>query len=322
MIELVDVVKEYAGLLGRVAGRRVRALDGVSLAVRPGEAVGIVGPNGAGKSTLIRLLLGYLRPTAGTVRVGGMAPRAYCERHGVAYVPERVDLPPGWTVRQALLAFCALGEVEGAEARVAAAAGRLGLGPWMGRRVGTLSKGGQQRVALAQALLATERTVMILDEPSGGLDPAWIVELRAIAAEWRAADPRRVLLLASHDLGEVERIADRAVVLWDGRIREEVALGAGRAAPAGWRLELEPAPALDALVRRVVPGAAAEAGEDGAFRLPGATAAEVTARVAELIRAGAVLRALSPERTSLEARFLAAGRAAVADAARAPEEGP
>ena len=76
------------------AGRAVRALDGVTLHVPPGTTMGIVGPNGAGKSTLIRLLLGYIRPTAGEVRIDGDVPRAYVTRRGIAYVPEIVAIPP------------------------------------------------------------------------------------------------------------------------------------------------------------------------------------------------------------------------------------
>nr|MBA4159732.1 ABC transporter ATP-binding protein [Gemmatimonadota bacterium] len=153
MIRLDAVVKEYSGPLGGMLGGRVRALDGVTLQVAPGTALGIVGPNGAGKSTLIRLLLGYLRPTRGEVTVGGLAPRTYAERAGVGYVPERPEIPPRWTVSGAMRAFAALGEVEPAAERVAEEMRRLGLEGVRDRRVGTLSKGNLQRLALAQALL-------------------------------------------------------------------------------------------------------------------------------------------------------------------------
>jgi ABC-2 type transport system ATP-binding protein len=136
MIQVTEVVKEFGGPLARLRGERVRALDGVSLHVAPGDAVGIVGPNGAGKSTLIRLLLGYLHPTEGGVQVGGMLPRDYAERHGVAYVPDRVEIPRGWTVRRALEAFAALGEVPQAHARIDREMARLGLADLGGRRVG------------------------------------------------------------------------------------------------------------------------------------------------------------------------------------------
>lgn len=236
MIRLENVAKGYGGPLARLRGERVRALDGVSLHVPPGAAVGVVGANGAGKSTLLRLLLGYVSPSAGTVRVGGMPPRAYAERHGVAYVPERVTIPPAWTVEVALRAFAALSEVDDPAERIGAVVEAFELRELGGRRVGALSKGSLQRLALAQAFVA-ERRLMVLDEATDGLDPAWAARLRGMVAEWRAADPERVLLFASHDLEEVERLTERAVVLADGRVRAELDLRP-TGEPPRWVLEL------------------------------------------------------------------------------------
>jgi ABC-type multidrug transport system ATPase subunit len=232
MIEINEVAKEYRGGLLPRAGRGVLALDGVTLTARRGEALGVIGINGAGKSTLLRLLLGYLRPTAGEVLMDGLPPRTYVERHGVAYVPEHVRVPGGWTVRGALTAYAMLGELgEDAHDRVETSMHRLGLTPLADRRVGRLSKGNLQRLAIAQAILG-DRDLMVLDEPTDGLDPLWIAELRNIIAEWRAADSGRTLVIASHNLGEVERIADRVLILHDGRVRDEVQMEAG-----GSRLE-------------------------------------------------------------------------------------
>jgi ABC-type multidrug transport system ATPase subunit len=181
--------------------------------------------NGAGKSTLLRLLLGYVRPSAGEAQVGGMPPRAYAETHGVAYVPERVALPGGWTVRTALTACAMLGSAgDDAHHRVDAAMQRLGITTLENRPVRRLSKGNLQRLGIAQALLG-DRRLMVLDEPTDGLDPVWIAELRAIAAEWRAADPARTLVIASHNLGEVERMTDRVLLLHEGAVRDEVSAG-------------------------------------------------------------------------------------------------
>lgn len=227
MIELKEVVKEFrAGPLRRRG--RVRALDGVTLRVDPGSSLGIVGLNGAGKSTLIRILLGYTRPTSGSVSIGGADPRGYVESRGIAYVPERATLPPGWKVRYTLGTFAMLGDVPGdVWQRVDGALERLGLAPLADRRVGDLSKGNVQRVAIAQALLA-DRSVMVLDEPGDGLDPVWIAELRTIVEEWRAADPSRIVIVASHTLPEIERIADTILLLHNGRIEADLSPRDGR----------------------------------------------------------------------------------------------
>lgn len=227
MIELKEITKEYRSLFGR-SKSRVLALDGVSLRMERGQAVGIVGLNGAGKSTLLRLLLGYVRPTSGEASIDGERPRLYVERHGVAYVPERVAIPRGWTVAEALNAYAMLGELGGdAWERVDRSIERLGLGPLVHRKVGALSKGNLQRLAIAQAILA-DRDVMVLDEPTDGLDPVWIVELREIVREWRSADPSRLVVLASHNLPEVERLVDSVVLLHNGRIEGPLEVGVDR----------------------------------------------------------------------------------------------
>ncbi|HEX7238657.1 MAG TPA: ABC transporter ATP-binding protein [Longimicrobiaceae bacterium] len=306
MIRLSEVSKVYSAPPWRAAGGRVRALDGVTLEVPPGTALGIVGPNGAGKSTLIRLLLGFLRPTSGEVRIEGEAPRAYVERHGIGYVPETVALPPRWTVRGALAAFAALGEVPEPHTRVEAMLGTMGLEGVAGRRLGALSKGNLQKVALAQALLG-ERRLLLLDEPLNGLDPVWVARLRTVLAEWRAADPSRVLLLVSHNLDEVERAVDRVAVLAGGRIRETLELRAAGEAPA-WRLEL--AGGDSGAVAEAFPGAE-PAGEDRrAWTVRARDEAELSRRLGALLARGARVRSLAPGGARLEDRLrrvLAAG---------------
>jgi ABC-2 type transport system ATP-binding protein len=225
MIRLDAVRKDY-GARWR-PGRRVRALDGVTLEVAAGSALGVIGVNGAGKSTLLRMLLGYIDASAGRVEIGGMPPREYAEREGVAYLPERVAIPAGWTVRGALEAYAMLDGLGGeAVERVNRALARLGLEALSDRRVGALSKGNLQRLGIAQMLLSP-RKLMVLDEPTDGLDPVWVAELRTIVAEWRAAEPGRVVVIASHNLPEVEKLAERVVVLHTGRVRAELEAGAG-----------------------------------------------------------------------------------------------
>jgi ABC-2 type transport system ATP-binding protein len=301
MIRLEHVVKEYGGPLARLRGERVRALDGVTLQVPPGAAVGLVGPNGAGKSTLIRLLLGYLSPTRGGVQVGGMLPRDYAERRGIAYVPDRVSLPPAWTVRGALHTFAALGEVDDPRERIERIMRRMGLAELAGRRVAALSKGNLQRLALAQALLG-DRKVMVLDEGTDGLDPEWVARVREMLAEWRRADPERVLVLASHDLDEVERVAGQAVVLAEGRVREVIDLGGGGGPLPAYRLEVEGTDAARR-VEAAFPGALPVPGEAHAFRVEAASPRELTHRLQALAERGGVIRAVVPEAPTLRERY-------------------
>ncbi|HEX6908805.1 MAG TPA: ABC transporter ATP-binding protein [Longimicrobium sp.] len=301
MIRLVDVAKDFGGPLARWRGERVRALDGVTLEVPPGAAVGLVGPNGAGKSTLVRLLLGYISPTRGGVQVGGMLPRDFAERHGIAYVPDRVVLPPSWTVRGALRAFAALGEVDEPAARIDRVMRRLGLAELAGRRVAALSKGNVQRLALAQALLG-DRKVMVLDEGTDGLDPEWVARVRDLLAEWRRADPERVLVFASHDLEEVERVAERAVVLAEGRVREVIDLRGGGGPLPAYRLEVEGADA-GTRVEAAFPGALPLPGEAHAFRVEAASPRDLTHRLRALLERGAVIRAVVPEAPTLRERY-------------------
>ena len=226
MIELEGIVHDYRSLLPWRGGGR--ALDGVSLRVEAG-VVGLIGVNGAGKTTLLRILLGFLRPGAGQVAIGGLPARRFVELRGVGYVPERVAIPGGWTVQGALRAYGMMGDA-GAD-RVEVVLRRLGLAGVRRRRVGGLSKGNVQRLALAQALLCN-RDLLVLDEPTDGLDPVWVAELRAILEEWRAGGAGRVALVATHDLHFVERVADRVVMLHEGRVVADTGQGAdSRAEP-------------------------------------------------------------------------------------------
>ncbi|HYW08071.1 MAG TPA: ABC transporter ATP-binding protein [Longimicrobium sp.] len=305
MIRFEQVVKEYSGPLARLRGGPVRALDGVTLDVAPGSALGIVGPNGAGKSTLIRLLLGYIRPTRGAVEVGGRSPRGYVERHGIAYVSELVAIPPTWTVRGALEMYAALSEVDETRARIAEVMERMGIAEVAGRRVANLSKGNLQRLAVAQAILAPRR-VMVLDEPTTGLDPEWIARLRDVVAEWRAADPERIVVIASHNLDELERTVDRVAVLGGGRVREIVEL-AGEAANPPYLLEVEASRGVGALVAAAFPGAVPEDGTPNAFRVAWMEPRELSSRLATLLERGVVVRSVAPRRVSLAERVWGGG---------------
>ena len=217
VIEFRDVAKTYRSPLGR----SIRAVEGFSLRVAAGEVMGLAGPNGAGKSTIINILLGYLRPTAGSVTIAGRAPREYVEAYGVGYLSELVAIPPSWTTRSALVRYSILSGVpeELVRARVDAGMERLGLEEHAHKKVRQLSKGTLQRLGLAQALLRDE-AVLILDEPAHGLDPTWTLRFREIIGELRR--PGRAILLASHNLDELERTADRVAIMHRGELRRTV----------------------------------------------------------------------------------------------------
>ena len=299
MIQFNGVSKRF-GPSGGSAGGRVDALADVSLEIPAGGVWGVVGPNGAGKTTLFALLLGFMHPTTGTVRVRGLEPRSYVRRHGAAYLPERFRLPGEWRVRTALRALARLEGFDRAAAtrRVDAVIERMGLASHADREVRTLSRGLNQRLGLAQALLA-ERELVVLDEPTEGLDPLWRVRFRAIVAELR--DEGRTVLMASHDLGEVERLASRVVLLEAGRVRSVIDMDAPPgSAGITYRLELAtPVPEL----AEVFPGAEPIEGDaPAAYRVVVADAAELSRRLAALLEAGAVVASVQPLLEPLEAR--------------------
>ena len=199
------------------------ALDGVTLTIGPGEAFGLLGANGAGKTTFIRCLTGVLLPSGGDVRVDGISPLSDpgAVRARLGFVAETSRLYPELSVLGFLRFAAGARGLAGAarERAVARVIERFALGEVRRRLVGHLSKGFQQRVSLAQAFVADPRLV-IVDEPTGGLDPLQQEEVRS---QLRALRGERTLLLCTHDLAEARALTDRVAVLARGRL---VALGA------------------------------------------------------------------------------------------------
>lgn len=191
----------------------IAAVADVSCALRAGEVVALVGHNGAGKTTLIKLMLGLIRPTGGTVRVLGEDP---AERGGararIGYLPENVSFNPALTGRETLRFYAALKRVGHGE--VEELLGRVGLADAAGRRVRTYSKGMRQRLGLAQALLGSPK-VLLLDEPTTGLDPALRRDFYGFIEDLRLAGA--TILLSSHALSELEGRADHVVIMGRGR---------------------------------------------------------------------------------------------------------
>ncbi len=214
MIRVLALTKIY----GRSGDGRRPALDDVSFEIGRGEIVGLLGPNGAGKTTLMRILTCFLAPTRGTAVIGGcsIAENPRGARRAVGYLPEAVPLPPEMRVAEYLAFRAALKRIA-RPARPGAldeAIAGAHLGDRRGQIIGTLSRGYRQRVGLADALLGRP-PILILDEPTVGLDPNQIQETRALI---RDLGRERTVLLSTHVLSEVDALATRAIILHRGRV--------------------------------------------------------------------------------------------------------
>lgn len=294
MIAFRGVGKRYRPLFGAP----VLALDDLTLEITPGEILGIAGPNGAGKSTLIALLLGFIAPSRGAVTIDGLPPRRYVERHGIGYLSELVAINPRWRADHALERYAVLAGVSARDvrSRVDRAIGELGITAHRDKRIRALSKGNLQRLGLAQALLRDER-VLILDEPTHGLDPLWTQRFRDIVGALRRPD--RTILIASHNLDELQRLADRVAILDRGRLQRIVVPGVD--APTGlatYRIVLvRGAEELEAVHPEAV------ALGRGEFELRDLELTALNRILGELVARGALVASVVPTRSALERHF-------------------
>ena len=209
MIEVSHLTKTY--------GRHL-AVDDVSFAVEDGQICGLLGPNGAGKSTIMNILTGYLSATGGLVTVAGhpLPEEADAAKACVGYLPEQPPLYPEMTVEEYLLFAAELKGVKRADRKeqVRKAAHRTGLDNVMPRLIRSLSKGYRQRVGIAQALLGSPKLI-ILDEPTVGLDPAQVVEIRMLIRELGKA---HTVIMSSHILSEVQTVCQQVLILSKGKL--------------------------------------------------------------------------------------------------------
>jgi ABC-2 type transport system ATP-binding protein len=295
VIEFRNVGKTYKSLLGN----SVKAVEEFSLVIREGEILGIAGPNGAGKSTLISMMLGYLRPTTGTVEIGGMPARNYVEQNGIGYLSELIAINPKWRTDSALARYGTLAGLSDDEIprRVEYVIDLLGLQEHRAKKVKALSKGNLQRLGLAQALLRDER-ILVLDEPTHGLDPVWTQRFRDIVGELRRPD--RTMLIASHNLDELQRLTDRVAIIDRGRLQRLVSTGYEPAAPIATRFRLTLATGFEH-VRTVFPSAE-ETGK-GEYDVTVQSLEELNQSLATLIGRGALVASVVPERSVLEQQF-------------------
>jgi ABC-2 type transport system ATP-binding protein len=202
----------------------VEALRGISFEVAKGEIIGLLGPNGAGKTTTMKILTGYLQPTAGTARVDGVDvvedPIRVQERIG--YLPENAPLYLDMAVQEYLMMMADLRQVpeERRTSLLSEAIFATGLEQHLTRTIGDLSKGFRQRVGLAQAIMHKPK-VLILDEPTNGLDPTQIIEIRDLIK--RLAEHSTVIV-STHILSEVEATCHRAIIIMNGQIKADARL--------------------------------------------------------------------------------------------------
>jgi ABC-2 type transport system ATP-binding protein len=314
MIEVDRVSKWYGGGAG---GGGFRAVQDVSMTIREGQCVGLLGPNGAGKTTTIRMITGYLPPSAGSIRVNGRDTihDSVAARRLIGYLPESTPLYPEMRVRDYLEFRARLFGAGRSErkAAVGKAMDRCWLSDVQRRRIGQLSKGFKQRVGLAGALVHNP-PVLILDEPTSGLDPSQIRETRSLI---KGLAQDRTVLVSSHILPEVEQTCDRVIIIARGRVRADgspselvARVRTGREHRCEVRVGAEGAERVRALLAGVSGVASVRVeGEAVGWTAYGVTPAPGVEDVREgmaraLAGAGVVCRELSRARGTLEQVFL------------------
>ena len=206
------------------SGRQtIRALDGISLSVAPGQVCGFLGPNGAGKTTTMHVLLGFVDPTAGEARLFGEDVRASIARRRIGYLAEHPDTYRFLTGRELLVMAGRLFLLQGRQlkSRIENVLAEVEMEEAADRRIASYSRGMLQRICLAQALI-NDPDLVILDEPTGGLDPFGRMAVRRIISRLR--ERGKTVFFSSHELSEVELVCDHLVILQRGRIVSEGAV--------------------------------------------------------------------------------------------------
>jgi ABC-type multidrug transport system ATPase subunit len=291
----MDLVIDTQALTRRY-GETIVAVDSLDLRVRRGEVYGFLGPNGAGKTTTLRMLLGLVRPTSGSATVLGEPPGAAA---GLARIGAMVEAPafyPYLSGRDNLLVLARHAGVH--EDRVLAVLRQVELSARAGDRTSTYSMGMKQRLGVAAALLK-DPELLILDEPTNGLDPAGMAEMRELVRS--LAQEGRTVLLSSHLMGEIEQVSDRVGVIRDGSLVAEGTIDELRGS-AGLRVRAEPLSDAIELVGGL-PGVGAITPVDGVIDVA-ADSTEAAAINRALVEAGIAVSELSPRRASLEDVFL------------------
>ncbi|MBC7977218.1 MAG: ATP-binding cassette domain-containing protein [Myxococcales bacterium] len=287
---------------------RIHALAGVSFQIEPGEVIGLLGPNGAGKTTLMKILTGYLEPDSGDVQVHGIhvGEDPLAAQRRIGYLPESAPLYGEMLVQEYLEMMAAMRGVapERRRARMIDVIRATGLTDRVVQPISTLSKGYRQRVGIAQAIIH-EPDILILDEPTTGLDPAQIVEIRDLIV---GLAKKTTVLLSTHILSEVEATCERVLVIMSGQLRADAKLADLRHANAAV-VSIEAAASGVADVLHKVEGVTSveSAGSAGAFtrwRVTSGTSDELCPALFEALRTTRwKIAELRPEPKTLERVF-------------------
>ncbi len=287
LIETRNLTKRY--------GARIVAVDNLNLNVRRGEVYGFLGPNGAGKTTTLRMLLGLIRPTSGTARVLDLEPGVPA---GLARVGALVESPAFYPYLSGRDNLRVLARYCGAsDAQITDALARVDLSDRARDKFKTYSLGMKQRLGVAGALLKNP-DLLILDEPTNGLDPQGIAEMRTLIRS--IGQGTRTVMLSSHLLGEVEQICDRVGVIQSGRLVAEGTLAELRG-PGGLLVHAEPLHDAWQAVQNL-PGVTGARIVDGAIQLV-TDPANAAAINRALVQAGLAVSELRPSTHSLEQVF-------------------
>ena len=297
MVEIQHLTKTYG---------TQNAVDNISFTAGKGEIVGFLGPNGAGKSTTMKIATGYLPPTTGTVRVAGydVLTDSLAVRRHVGYLPEHNPLYLDMYVHEYLEFIGSVHGLRGSNLRnrVAELVGRVGLSREQNKQIGALSKGYRQRVGLAQALIH-DPDVLILDEPTTGLDPNQILEIRQLIRE---VGEDKTVIFSTHILPEVTALCTRVLIISRGKLVADSPVAELAARAAGEivvRAEFEGAVDM-AMLAKLPNVRLVEAAPDGAVLLRTAPGTDVRAAVSRLAgQEGWILLGLQQEQQSLEAVF-------------------
>jgi len=297
-IRATGLAKVYRSRFGK---RRIAALDGVDLSVEPGQVFGLLGPNGAGKTTTVKILLGLTRPTAGSASLFGRSVSDPESRRRVGYLPEGHRFPGYLTARQTLSIFGRMSGMDTASIRRRAPEllERVRLSDWADVRVKKFSKGMTQRLGLAAALVH-DPDVLLLDEPTDGVDPVGRREIRDLLQEQAARG--KAILLNSHLLSEIERTCDRVAVLRSGKVVAQGRIDELTASKSRYRLVATGVD--DALLSAFRETGASVERVNGHFDLTARDVDHLNALVDRLRAAGAKLEELAPLRSSLEDVFV------------------